>query len=94
MLEKAITISLQITAIFVLFQQGSLLGFVRIYFANLIDKNFGKIKSVYIQKPVFGCLFCMSSLWTCLLTLSLDIHLIFTVCGINFLIYKFIDDDF
>jgi hypothetical protein len=93
MLEKAITISLQITAIYVLFQQGSLLGFVRIYFANLLDKHFDKIKSIYIQKPLWDCLCCMSSFWTIVLTWSFDVKLLLCVCGCNCIIYHLIFDD-
>lgn len=88
MLEKTIIISLQITAIYVLFQQGSLLGGVRIRLANLIDKYFDRIKSIYIQKPLWECLCCMSSFWTIVLTLSFDIRLILSVCGMNCLIYN------
>jgi hypothetical protein len=88
MLEKAIIISLQITAIYVLFQQGSLLGGVRIYLSNMLDKYFSKVTSIYIQKPLWECLFCMSSVWTILLTMSFDIKLILCVCGVNCIIYN------
>lgn len=88
MLEKAIIISLQITAIYVLFQQGSLLGGVRIYLSNMLDKYFSKVTSIYIQKPLWECLFCMSSVWTILLTMSFDIKLILCVCGANCIIYN------
>jgi hypothetical protein len=89
MLEKAITISLQITAIYVLFQQGSLLGGVRIWVANFLDKHFDKIKSIYIQKPIWDCLCCMSSVWTIILTWSFDFRLLLCVCGCNCIIYNF-----
>lgn len=88
MLVQAITISLQITAIYVLFQQGSLFGWVRICIANLLDKYFDKIKSIYIQKPLWDCLCCMSSFWTILLTWSFDIRLLLCVCGVNCIIYN------
>jgi hypothetical protein len=88
MLERAIIISLQITAIYVLFQQGSLFGGMRIWIANLLDKHFDKIKSIYIQKPLWDCLCCMSSFWTIVLTWSFDIRLLLCVCGVNCIIYN------
>jgi hypothetical protein len=93
MLEKAITISLQITAIFVLFQQGSLFGFVRIKGAQLLAKYFDNVKSIYIQKPIWECLCCMSSFWTIVLTWSFDIRLLLCVCGCNCIIYNLFFND-
>lgn len=97
MIVQAIILSLQITAIYTLFQQGMLLGKVRIGFANIIDKAFGLRASRVIQKPLFDCLICMSGIWTVLLTLqvdqpfiTIDLPLILTVCGINVLIDKII----
>lgn len=88
MIEKAIIISLQITAIYILFQQGNLLGNVRIGIANWLDKKFTKQYSILIQKPLFECLCCMSSVWTILITFTIDIGLMLLVCGINCIIYK------
>lgn len=99
----ALKLSLQITAIHVIFIQGELLGWLRIWAANNIDEacintckklklekpvTRGKAASEYIQKPMWGCVKCMASIWTILLTNSINIPLIFIVCGINVLIDK------
>lgn len=106
MIIQAIILSLQITAIYIVFQQGMLLGWLRIGAANLLDDSFGfcckkmnidsplltgKKLSLYIQKPLWECLMCMSSVWTIVLTHSFNIKLILLVCGINSLIDKFLD---
>jgi hypothetical protein len=51
----------------------------------------GKIWSKHWQKPLWSCVICMSGLWTIILTWSLNIPLIFLVCGINVLIDKIIN---
>ncbi len=91
MIIHAIILSLQITAIHVLFLDGMLLAPLRIKMANMIDKAFGKAKSRMIQKPLWDCLACMASVWTIILTQSFDIGLILIVCGINALISKILD---
>jgi hypothetical protein len=91
MILQALILSIQITAIYTLFQQGMLLGWFRIMCANKIDRWFGLKWSRYIQKPVFDCLPCMASVWTIFLTNGFDIKLILTVCGINVLINKILD---
>lgn len=106
MLIQAIILSLIITAIYILFQEGMLLGWFRIGVENKVDesciwlaKKFkkenpvltGKKWSKYIQKPLWGCLICMASIWTVVLTGAIDVKLIFIVCGINVIIDKFIN---
>ena len=105
MLIHALILSLTITAIYILFQEGMLLGWFRVLAENKIDKVFislakkfkeqyvisGKKWSKYIQKPIWGCLICMASVWTIILTWSVDVKLIFVVCGINVIIDKFIN---
>jgi len=86
MISVAIEISLIITAVYVLFMQGMLLGWFRILTANLFDWLFGLKWSTIIQKPIWGCLPCMASLWTILLTYSFNLELMLVVCGINILI--------
>lgn len=93
MIEAAIILSLKITTVYVLFQQGMLLGGVRIWTANRTDKWFGKRNSKIIQKPIWSCLTCMSGIWTVIFTLGIDIPLIFTVCGLNAIIDKWLDYD-
>jgi hypothetical protein len=88
MLEQSIILSLKITAIYVLFQQGSLFGWFRIFIANLLDKLLGKKYSIVLQKPIWDCLCCMSSFWTIILISGFDINLIFCVCGCNCIIYN------
>lgn len=93
MIANPFILSLQITCIYALFQQGNLLGSVRIKAANYLDRIFGKRHSRYIQKPLWDCLPCMASLWTIILTLGINPFLMMTVCGINVLINKIIDDE-
>lgn len=93
MIEKATILSLVITTIYVLFQQGMFLGWLRIFIANVLDRICGLRISKYIQKPIWDCLPCMAGIWTIILTLSFDLKLIFIVCGINVLIEKFLDYD-
>jgi hypothetical protein len=88
MLPEAIILSFQVTAIYLLFQEGMLLGWLRIAAANLFDKGFGMKASRYIQKPLWDCLPCMASIWTCVLSWSIDWQLMLTVCGLNFLIQR------
>lgn len=91
MIINAIILSLQITAIYIVFQQGMLLGWMRIAMANMFDTTFGKKRSRYIQKPLFDCLPCMASVWTTILTQEIDLGMILLVCGLNLIIEKFLD---
>lgn len=92
MLTQAIILSLQITAIYILWQQGMLLAKTRIFLANKFDKWFGAKQSKVIQKPLWDCLACMSSVWTIVLTKTINIPLILIVCAINFIISKMIEE--
>lgn len=106
MLLHALILSLKITTIYILFQEGMLLGWFRDKVEYWIDrrcirlaKKFekespllsGKKWSKYCQKPIWGCLICMAGIWTIILTWSIDLELIFVVCGINVIIDKFIN---
>lgn len=106
MIQHAIILSLQITAIYILFQEGMLLERLRGWIETLFDQMFiwlakktrqpdyeitGKQWSKHWIKPVFGCVICMSGIWTIILTWSINIPLIFVVCGINVIIDKFIN---
>lgn len=93
MILHALKTSLIITAIYMVFQEGMILGWFRIMMANICDKYLGKKRSLYLQKPVWGCLTCMSGIWTVLLSLRIDIPLIFIVCGLCAIIDKFLNDE-
>lgn len=93
MMYTAFQISLQITAIYMLFQPGMLLGWLRIFIANGLDKYLGKKPSMYLQKPLWECLICMSSVWTIILSQDIDLELILIVCGINTLIDFILSDE-
>ena len=82
MITAALILALQITAIFVVFTEGMLLGWLRIFFANVFDRCFGKRLSRYIQKPLWDCLPCMASVWTIVLTGGVNVKLILAVSGI------------
>lgn len=57
--------------------------------------------SQHIQKPLWGCVICMASVWTIILTRfdhhaihwlkPIDFPLMFTVCGINCIIDKIVN---
>lgn len=88
MIERAFILSIEILAIYVLLQQGMILGWFRIIMANIFDLMFEKKWSRYLQKPLWDCFTCMSSVWTIILTLSFNIRLMLIVCGLNFIIEK------
>lgn len=87
MIEKALILCFKITAIYVLFN-GHVLGWLRCWVASLMDKHFTKLISIYIQKPIWDCPFCMASFWVVVLTQSFDIGLMLTVCGMMYLLDK------
>jgi hypothetical protein len=106
MLHSIILLSLIITGIFIVFQQGMFLGWARAILATQLDelcmfcckklkvKNAlvtGSKISVIIQKPLWDCLPCMSGLWVIVITRSFDIVLILAVCGLNAVIAKTLD---
>lgn len=78
MLPIALEISLVCTGIHVCFWEGMIFGM----FANKMEH--------WIFKPIVTCLSCMASVWTILLTQSIDIKLILVVCGINTIIASLI----
>lgn len=82
MIPTIIIVSLQITAIYTVFQQGNILSPIRAWIATRLDHSIGKKWSKYIQKPLWDCLPCMSSVWTITLTWGFDLFLILAVCGL------------
>ena len=93
MIREAFILSLQITAIYLLFQQGMLLGWLRISVANLLDWFFVKDIRIsrLIQKPFWDCLTCMAGIWTIILTGTLNFKLILWVCTMNAFIDKLLN---
>ncbi len=94
MIQKAIELSLIITAIYVCTWDGMIFEKPRIFIQNLLD-CMGLGFSLWVQKPLFGCLMCMSSFWTIALTIwdtpyNVVFRLIFLVCGINTIINSII----
>lgn len=92
-MENVLLLSLKIVGIYCIFQQGNILGEIKIGGANLFDKTFGKKWSVIIQKPLWGCLPCMSGLWSIVLTGDVSLELILSVCGILYIIDKLLPDE-
>lgn len=90
MLQTIAVLSLSITGIHAAFQQGNVLGWLRIAVANWLDKVFGVKVSRYVQKPLWDCLPCMASVWTIVLTVSINVPLILGVCGLNACIERLI----
>lgn len=88
MLSQILICSLICTGLYICFQQGNILGFVRIAVANFLDRNLDRKWSKYIQKPLWDCIACMASVWTILFTWSVDIGLILAVCGLNAIIER------
>lgn len=78
MLSGVIEISLICTGIHVCFWEGMIFG----KYANRMEH--------WIFKPLVTCLSCMASVWTIILTQSIDIKLILAVCGMNTIIAAFI----
>jgi hypothetical protein len=106
MLQNIIILSLVITGIYIVFQQGMILGWLRIMVANWIDEVLmfvckklnvhnplvtGQKVSRYVQKPLWDCLTCMSCLWYIILIHSFNLITILAICGLNSLIDKFLD---
>ncbi|MDB5200577.1 MAG: hypothetical protein JWO92_2540 [Chitinophagaceae bacterium] len=94
LIEKSLIISFQIVAVYILFRQGMLLGWLRVAIANRLDKICGLKLSKQIQAPLFECLICMSSVWTIILTFSFDIRLMLLVCGMNTIISIILDQEY
>lgn len=96
--SNALRVSLIITGFYVASQPGYLLEYPKGWIATLFDRILGKY-SKPLQKPLWGCMLCMSSLWTISLSLLFGwfslIELpfaILTVCAINALILSVIKD--
>ncbi|MEX6689211.1 hypothetical protein QTN47_17005 [Danxiaibacter flavus] len=64
LLLYSLIIVLKNTTAYMLFKQGMLLGRIRIASANFLDKIFDWKTSRVVQKPLWDCLICMSSIWT------------------------------
>jgi hypothetical protein len=84
-LSQVIIISLIITALHFAFMQGNFLSPVRMFMANGFDIVFGRKWSLIIQKPLWGCLPCMASVWG-LIFCGFNLPLICAVCGLNVII--------
>lgn len=63
-LLAALNLSIIILAIYLAFDHQNILGGVRAFVANRLDKWVGKTRSVFIQKPLWECYPCMASVWT------------------------------
>jgi hypothetical protein len=91
---EAIKISLMITAVYACCGDGMVLAEIRIAVQNFLDRRLGNRVSEIVQKPLFGCLACMSSVWGIAGCIALGIPVsewIFTilqVCGMNVLISR------
>lgn len=90
MLEQAIVLALQITAIHVAFQQGNVLGWARKLLADFLDRLYKPVLKIYIMKPITDCLTCSASVWGSLL-MWLELHgwngwMLLTIAGVNFII--------
>ncbi|WP_346236744.1 hypothetical protein ABDK00_014080 [Niabella insulamsoli] len=90
MIQQALILSLQILAIHAITLPGMIAERPRAIVATWMDKTFGLKWSKTIQKPLWGCIICMSGIWTIILTMSFDLKLIFIVCGINVIADKLI----
>ena len=75
---QLIEISLICTAIYVCFLEGMVFHKLRIN--DLLKEN------EWIVKPIYDCLPCMASIWTCLILWNIDIKSILIVCGMNAII--------
>lgn len=86
-----ILLALIITGIHVVFLEGNVLSFVRVWSANRLDRYIGLKWSRYVQKPLWDCLPCMASVWGMLLSWSVDVLLLLAVCGLLAIIDKFLN---
>jgi hypothetical protein len=85
MIAKVILISLFCTGLHIAFSQGNALSFIRVWVANKLDHLLGKKWSLYVQKPIWGCLPCMASVYGLLLG-GFNLLIICAVCGLNVII--------
>lgn len=85
MLQHIVALSLMITGVHLAFQQGNVLSPIRVWCANQLDKRVGQKRSRIIQKPLWDCLVCMSSIWT-LLFYGFHPLTVIAVAGLNAII--------
>ncbi|MDR1594641.1 MAG: hypothetical protein LBS43_09210 [Prevotellaceae bacterium] len=91
-----VKISLMITAIYVCCQDGMIFSEIRIFAQNQLDRLFGRWSDI-VQKPLFGCMTCMSSVWGLTGCVALGVpaaEWVFTilqVCGLNVVISSVIN---
>jgi len=92
----ALNISLCILAVYACTREGMILERPRAAVQTFLDRVCGYSLSEWLQKPLFGCLVCMASLWTLVLSPVFSVKLwdipimALTVCGINYVLWKFI----
>lgn len=85
----ALNISLCILAVHACTWDGMVLERPRAAVQTLLDKLVGVERSEWLQKPLFGCLTCMASVWGVFGCITFSVPLldwpitILTVCGIN-----------
>ncbi len=78
---QLIEISLICTGIHVCFMEGMIFERLR------IDKYLDGIANLqWIVKPLYDCLPCMASFWTCVILWKIDIKAMLIVCGMNAII--------
>jgi len=98
MFELALGVSIMITAIWGMMKSGNFLYPLRWLIDSIIEWLPPKI-FLYVRKPLYDCLFCMSSIWGIVFTFWWDIGLIehclllLKIAGINYLIQRMVDDD-
>jgi hypothetical protein len=89
---NVLKISLMITAIHVCCLDAMIFGRIRRCIQNFLDNRLGNKVSDVVQKPLFGCLVCMSSVWGLIGCVALGVppaEWVFTilqVCGLNVII--------
>ncbi len=93
MIQEALAISLQIVALHVACWHGNLLAGVKSRIGNFLAKRCGRREAILIQKPLYDCLPCMASVWTCLLSWSFDVKLILVVAGLNVIVERIIGNE-
>lgn len=92
MIETSLNISLIILGIHAAMQDGMILERPRVSIQNAMDKIFGVVWSEWLQKPLFSCVTCMSSVWSIVLSPYFGMSwydvpvVILTVAGLNFVI--------
>jgi hypothetical protein len=95
-MEKSIYVSFCIIAIYQTFQPGMIFHNVCKFIHKITNKWLGEKKAEWIRKPICGCIVCMSSVWTVLLSPFFGILLfqipmiILIVCGMNTVYVKLV----